>query len=170
MKSLLTLFALLASIGVGIVCSSPTAPEPPEVEARFLVWLDCDPDDTEAVSESLRLARGLCSRKSRLTVFLDGEAVQLMGTASQEHAADSDVPFEQQLSQITQAGGEIRTCPHCVDRFAVDLSASRTPARSVTRSELEQLKFEADQIFQFRKPVDDAGDSFPDTDDGQLTI
>jgi hypothetical protein len=170
MKAVFTLLALLGIIGLGVATTAPDREPPPEIEARFLVWLDCDPSDEEAVNGSLRLARSLCSPKSKLTVFLDGTAVHLMELASDKQATEPDAAIVQRLTSITRAGGELRVCPHCVERFAVDLSASHFPVREVTRDELEQLKAEADQIFQFRRPDEAPSDSPGSLETEQLTI
>ena len=150
----------MRSMVFALLCLSAMVPalgaDPPAGQAKkhYLVEMSCGPDDSKAVTATLRTALALREDQSTVTLFIDVAAVHVAKPASDVQPVELQRETDRLFDKLRTAGVVVLVCPHCAEQHGLQAKSLRPSLRFTNKEELEAERKRADKVYEYR-PADE---------------
>lgn len=151
-------------------CAWPVRAAEPQIAKRshYMVEMNCAPDDADAVTTTLRVALALRQDQSDVTLFIDLAAVPLADASTDRQPEKLRRETDRLFGKACSAGVRILVCPHCAQQQMGE-RLLREGVRLTTQKELESIRRQADQVFEYRDSAPDELETEQAAPDARLT-
>ena len=152
MRPLLALVLLLpAALPLG--ADEPDSGAAKKAAHEYLVEVNCEPGDAEALTTMLRAALALRDDDSAVALFLDLAAVAVAVPGCEAQGVDLRRETDKLFEKLQTAGVVVLVCPHCAQQFGLPVKSLRPGLRLTTKLELDAWRTRAEKILEFRRPA-----------------
>lgn len=120
---------------------------------HYLVEMNCEPADSEAVTTTLLTALALREDKSTVTVFIDVGAIPLASQANKSQPDELREKTDKLFEKLRASGVVVIVCPHCAEQQGLPVRSLRPGLRFTDKEELADQRKRADNVYEYR-PAD----------------
>lgn len=154
MKSMiLTVVCICASIVVCAAQPEPARPHASKPDQRYLVEMNCAPDDRDAVTSTLQMALALREDQSAVSLFIDLQAVHLATPQSKSQQVELQRETDKLFDKLRSKGVTVLVCPHCAKEHGIAAKSLRAGLRFTSKEELDSERKGASTIFEYRPKI-----------------